>query len=62
MQRSFEYNDEYTSVEGDHGRVEERSYRVYDVPDYSVPVIVASPIPCQAYGLLGTLAMRFDAR
>ena len=26
--------DEYTCVDGDHGRVEDRSYRVYDVPDY----------------------------
>jgi predicted transposase YbfD/YdcC len=32
--QDIEYIDEYTSVDGDHGRVEERSYRVYDVPDY----------------------------
>lgn len=30
----IEYIDEYTSVDGNHGRVEERSYRVYDVPDF----------------------------
>ena len=29
-----EYIDKYTSVDGDHGRIEERSYRVYDVPGY----------------------------
>jgi len=31
--QDIEYIDEYTSVDGDHGRVEARSYRVYDVPD-----------------------------
>ncbi|WP_419738547.1 ISAs1 family transposase [Ruegeria sp.] len=34
--QNIEYIDEYISVEGDHGRVEERSYRVYDVPNYLV--------------------------
>lgn len=29
-----DYIDEYSSVDGEHGRVEERSYRVYDVPEY----------------------------
>ena len=28
--------DEYTSADADHGRIEERSYRVYDVPDYLI--------------------------
>ena len=33
--QNVECIDEYTSsVNGEHGRVEERSYRVYDVPDY----------------------------
>ena len=32
--RDIEYIDEYISVDGDHGRIEERSYSVYDVPDY----------------------------
>lgn len=30
------YIDEYNSIDGDHGRIEERSYRVYDVPQYLV--------------------------
>ena len=29
-----DYIDEYTSTDADHGRIEERSYRVYDVPQY----------------------------
>ena len=29
-----DYSDEYTSIDADHGRIEERSYRVYDVPEY----------------------------
>ena len=32
--KDVECIDEYTSVDGDHGRIEERSYRVYGVPDY----------------------------
>lgn len=32
--QDIEYIDEFISVDGDHGRIEERSYRVYDVPDY----------------------------
>lgn len=29
-----DFRDEYVCINGDHGRIEERSYRVYDVPDY----------------------------
>ena len=29
-----DYIDEFTSLDADHGRIEERSYRVYDVPEY----------------------------
>jgi len=29
-----DYIDEYETVDADHGRIEERSYRVYDVPQY----------------------------
>ncbi len=29
-----DYIDEYETIDADHGRVEERSYRVYDVPQY----------------------------
>ena len=32
--QSVDYIDEYTSTDADHGRIEERSYYVYDVPDY----------------------------
>ena len=28
--------DEYKSTDADHGRIEERSYRVYDIPEYLV--------------------------
>ena len=34
--QDIEYIDEFISVDGDHGRIEERSYRVYDVPDYLI--------------------------
>jgi hypothetical protein len=51
-------------------RSEQFSQRVFtdakdfDLPDQGVkafPVFVASPIPCQAYGLLGTLVMHCDS-
>lgn len=29
-----EYIDEFTSTDADHGRIEKRLYRVYDVPEY----------------------------
>ena len=29
-----DYIDKFTSVDADHGRIEERSYHVYDVPEY----------------------------
>jgi len=29
-----DYIDEYDTIDADHGRIEERSYRVYDVPQY----------------------------
>ncbi len=29
-----DYIDEYTSIDANHGRIEERSYRVYDVPGF----------------------------
>jgi len=32
--QSVDYIDEYTSTDADHGRIEERSYYVYDAPDY----------------------------
>lgn len=31
-----DYIDEYISIDADHGRIEERSYRVYDVPKYLI--------------------------
>ena len=34
--QDIEYVDEFISVDGGHGRIEERSYRVYDVPDYLI--------------------------
>lgn len=34
--QDIEHIDEFISVDGDHGRIEERSYRVYDVPDYLI--------------------------
>ena len=30
--------DEYDTIDADHGRIEERSYRVYDVPHYLVEI------------------------
>ena len=33
-EQDIEYIDEYTSADGDHGRMGERSYPVRDVPDY----------------------------
>ncbi len=30
----IDYIDEYTAADADHGRIEERSYHLYDVPDY----------------------------
>jgi len=32
--QNTDYSDEYATIDADHGRVEERSYRVYDVPQY----------------------------
>ena len=29
-----DYIEEYKTIDADHGRIEERSYRVYDVPEY----------------------------
>ena len=29
-----DYIDDYDTIDADHGRIEERSYRVYDVPQY----------------------------
>ena len=34
--QDIEYIDEFISADGDHGRIEERSFRVYDVPDYLI--------------------------
>lgn len=34
--QDIDYIDEYTSVDADHGRVEERSYYVYKVPEYLI--------------------------
>jgi predicted transposase YbfD/YdcC len=31
-----DYIDEYNTIDADHGRIEERSYRVYDVPEYLI--------------------------
>ncbi len=31
-----DYIDEYNTIDADHGRVEERSYRVHDVPEYLI--------------------------
>ncbi len=31
-----DYVDEYSTIDADHGRVEERSYRVHDVPEYLI--------------------------
>ena len=33
-----DYIDEYDTMDADHGRIEERLYRVYDVPQYLVDV------------------------
>ncbi len=32
--QNTDFIDEHILIDGDHGRIEERSYRVYDVPDY----------------------------
>jgi len=34
--KETDYIDEFTSTDADHGRIEERSYRVYDVPAYLI--------------------------
>jgi len=31
-----DFIEEYTTTDADHGRIEERSYRVYDAPDYLI--------------------------
>ena len=33
-----DYIDEYDTIDADHGRIEERSYRVYDVPQYLIDI------------------------
>jgi predicted transposase YbfD/YdcC len=32
--QNTDYIDKYDTIDADHGRIEERSYRVYDVPQY----------------------------
>ena len=34
--QNIDFIDEYKSTDADHGRIEERSYRVYDIPEYLV--------------------------
>ena len=34
--QNIDFIDEYKSTEAEHGRIEERSYRIYDIPEYLV--------------------------